>query len=234
MAKNAALNNHGLLPKPAKQTRIYSRDMVYSLAAVRRLKTGSSSLPARMWLERRDAEKADVAFKATNVPVISGKLIQCYWMVLFNRQLATCPCGGGMTAKHLLCGCRLMEVVETREDMAEVQGEITPKAAFLMCRDEPAIVWKILGRLAGMGMVEDLFMKETFVACTKHVDEVQFTRIDDRWQWDGESFDGDLEFDRSSLLSALRSSHGTDNALQSVTSTTSPFHTCSGNPFRTT
>ena len=139
-----------------------------------------------MWLERRDAEKGDVAFKVTNVPVISGKLIQCYWMVLFNRQLATCPCGGRMTAKHLRCSCKLMEVVETREDMAEVMGEITPKAAFLMCRDESAIVWKILGRLAGMGMVPDLFMKETFVACTKHVDEVQFIRIDDRWQWDGE------------------------------------------------
>ena len=63
-------------------------------------------------------------------------------------------------------------------------------------------------RLAGMGMVEDLLMKETFVACTKHVDEVQFTRIDDRWQWDGESFDGDFEFDRSSDWRAAATSPG--------------------------
>ena len=95
-----------------------------------------------------EASRKEMSFGADNIPITSGKLMQIFWLTLFNRQLGTCQCGKPLTAQHLLCYCVSREIVEAVEAHAEVGGRIRVKDAFLLCRDRPKTVWIILGKLA--------------------------------------------------------------------------------------
>ena len=51
--------------------------------------------------------------------------------------------------------------------------------------------------MAEAKQIQNLFLRESIIASTKNIEPLKFTEIDDRWQWDGQSFDGEFDVDRS-------------------------------------